>query len=419
MVDYAQNETIVRKGQKVTDTDLEAIEEFGLTTARPDVARLGGWLVLSVLIAVFALVTWWLFFSPLSGPPLRTPRSPKLRLAVAGLVFASGAAFVVGTAWDELWHRMYGGFGDDFLWPPHLLMYASLGLNAAFAVGGLLVALRGRGGLRQRFRAEPLLGLLGLIAAYQMASIPSDLLWHQIIGPDITAWSLPHVLLIGTTSGTWLIGLAIARSTAGPIPTWRVLKGSLLDALSLGFVTLGTLMLLQLGVTEWEWISSAGQELELLNRPAWSYPVVVLLIGIATAHLALHATHRVGAATAVALTALAAHWVTLAVDRAALGAGPVMASHLLLVAPALAIDVWYATRRDPEALPARVVGSALYAAVFLLVGLPYAQQVVGVPGLAAGAIVASVAIGLVVAVLGGLMFADLGAWVTPRQRASA
>ena len=61
MVDYAQNETIVRKGQKVTDTDLEAIEEFGLTTSRPDVARLGGWLVLSVLI-VGVLMAWiWRF----------------------------------------------------------------------------------------------------------------------------------------------------------------------------------------------------------------------------------------------------------------------------------------------------------------------------------------------------------------------
>src|SRR6185437_14268410 len=62
---------------------------------------------------------------------------------VAVLAFGSGLAFVVGTAWDELWHRQFGGFGNDFLWPPHLLMYVSLGLNLCFAVAGLVVALRG------------------------------------------------------------------------------------------------------------------------------------------------------------------------------------------------------------------------------------------------------------------------------------
>ncbi|HXU86925.1 MAG TPA: HDIG domain-containing protein, partial [Verrucomicrobiae bacterium] len=60
-VEYAQNETIVRHGQKVTDIALEAIEKFGLTEARPDVARLGGWFLLSALI-VGILFGWiWRF----------------------------------------------------------------------------------------------------------------------------------------------------------------------------------------------------------------------------------------------------------------------------------------------------------------------------------------------------------------------
>jgi cyclic-di-AMP phosphodiesterase PgpH len=61
MVDYAQNETIVRHGEKVTPVALEAIMHFGLTEARPDVARLGGWFLLSVLI-VGILFGWvWRF----------------------------------------------------------------------------------------------------------------------------------------------------------------------------------------------------------------------------------------------------------------------------------------------------------------------------------------------------------------------
>src|SRR3954452_22849070 len=43
VVNYAQNETIVRRGQKVTDVNIEAIDQFSLRESRPDVARLGGW----------------------------------------------------------------------------------------------------------------------------------------------------------------------------------------------------------------------------------------------------------------------------------------------------------------------------------------------------------------------------------------
>ncbi len=378
-----------------------------------------GWLVLGGLVVAFAVLTWWLLFSPLRRWVRPVERSPRLRQTIAVLVFISGVSFTVGAAWDELWHRQFGGFGNDFMWPPHLLMYASLGMNALFAVTGLRLALRGQGGVRERFRAEPLLGLLGLIAAYQMASIPSDLLWHQIIGPDLTAWSLPHWLLVMTTGATWLVGMAIARSTVSQFSTWRPLSTSPMDLLCLGFVTLMSLMLLQFAVTEWEWQSGPDAEVVLLNRPAWSYPVVVLLVGIATSNLALHATRRFGAATLVALVALAVRWLTVSAESGLLSSAPVIGSHLLLVPGAVVLDLWYALRSDRDLLFTRVLGSALYAAAFLVVGLPYAQQVVAVPGLVEGAIPASIGIGVLVAVIGGIVFADLGAWVHPPGRASA
>src|SRR5437763_5410204 len=196
-----------------------------------------GWLVLGALIAAFSLLVWWLYFSPLPyrvEPPAATARTLRTRRRVAALALLAGALFIVGARWDELWHRMYGGFGNDFLWPPHLMLYGSLGLNGLFAGFGLGRALRGRGGLRERFRAEPLMGLLGLLAAYQMASIPSDLLWHKIIGPDISAWSLPHLLLALTSSGTMMAGLALALAGTGVQswrPLWRGPRGGELIAL--------------------------------------------------------------------------------------------------------------------------------------------------------------------------------------------
>jgi Predicted membrane-associated HD superfamily hydrolase len=61
VVPYALNETIVRHGEKVTPEALEAIVEFGLIDARPDVARLGGWFLLSVLVVGILLGWIWRF----------------------------------------------------------------------------------------------------------------------------------------------------------------------------------------------------------------------------------------------------------------------------------------------------------------------------------------------------------------------
>src|SRR3954452_6865565 len=61
VVNYAQNETIVRRGQKVTDVNIEAIDEFNLRESRPDVARLGGWLVLATVIVAILLAWVWRF----------------------------------------------------------------------------------------------------------------------------------------------------------------------------------------------------------------------------------------------------------------------------------------------------------------------------------------------------------------------
>jgi len=168
-----------------------------------------GLVVLSIMILAFGLLTWWLYFSPM--PPTRftaLPASiPAVRQIVGVLVVISTMLVVVGAFWDEVWHRSYGSgvVLNDFFWRPHQLIYGSMGLTSFFAVGGLLNALRGRGNIRQRFRAEPIIGLLALAAFYLSASGPSDLVWHQIYGLDITAWSLPHLFL---TTGSVFVSLA-------------------------------------------------------------------------------------------------------------------------------------------------------------------------------------------------------------------
>ena len=375
-----------------------------------------GWLALAVLVSAFALLTWWLFFSPITDPPRPAASSTRVlrtRRLLAVLILASGSLGVIGAQWDELWHRMYGGFGDDFLWPPHLLLYASLGMNVVFAGLGLGIALRGRGGIRERFRAEPVMGLLGIIAAYQMASIPVDLLWHEIIGPDISAWSLPHGLLALTISGVHVCGLAIALSTLGE-RTWR----SLLDHprpmewVVLGLISMSVLNLLQFGATEWEW-SGGSRPLgaAVLARPDWAYPLVTLLIGIAAAHLALYGTARVGAASATALAVLLVHGLTLVIYRTAVP-GATLVSHLLLLPPALVLDAWYGLRlRQIGSSATRWGGALIYAGAFLAIAFPYLARVIPSLEMTTADRITTIAIVLPLGCLTAMSFARIAVWL--------
>ncbi len=61
--DIVQGQVIVRTGDKVTDADLALIRALGLDETRPDLAALGGWLLLSGLL-VALLIAWLRIFRP-------------------------------------------------------------------------------------------------------------------------------------------------------------------------------------------------------------------------------------------------------------------------------------------------------------------------------------------------------------------
>jgi cyclic-di-AMP phosphodiesterase PgpH len=99
---FAQGEKIVGTNERITDTDLEAIEYFGLTEARPDLARLGGWFFLAIMMVGLLLGWLWRFRRDLWH---RNNAMLLITLIVVGVALAlkatagrPGLPFVIPTA---------------------------------------------------------------------------------------------------------------------------------------------------------------------------------------------------------------------------------------------------------------------------------------------------------------------------------
>jgi hypothetical protein len=202
-----------------------------------------GLVVLSAMIVAAGAVLWWLFASPLpAGETAPTGANAALRQLVVLSAVIGGLILIFGAFWDVLWHRRYGlgAALNDFFWRPHELIYGGMALIGGFALVALILALRGRGGLRERFRAEPLVGLLGVVAAYLGLSGPSDLIWHRLYGLDLTAWSLPHLMLAGLLGLVMLLAVAITLSLA-PTGPWRGLgRPSAYESLCILLIAVGS-----------------------------------------------------------------------------------------------------------------------------------------------------------------------------------
>lgn len=391
-----------------------------------------GWVALGLLVVAFCTLGWWLLIAPIaSGQRVALGRSsPGTRHLIAILVLISGALFTIGARWDEMWHRIYGGFGDDFFWPPHLLMYGGLGLNFVFAVAGIGIGAipraasgasptSGAVSIRERLRAEPAISLLGLTAAFQLASIPSDLIWHQIIGPDLTAWSLPHVLLAATTSTVLFAGVALSRAQRFELG-WRT------DALTIALLATSQLALLQIGTTEWDWSTAADRVPGgvLANRPAWSYPLVTVVVGVLHGIIARVITGRIGAASAVAAICVLVQGATVVVGRLQAPPGPSIVTAMAVAYGAVAMDLWWRYRRRSGpgvgfavgnthlTLPDLIAGTGAWIAGFSVLGLSGIGRQAGITPEDSGTwllVFIAIMTGAITASFGG---AFLGTWIS-------
>jgi hypothetical protein len=265
---------------------------------------IAGILVLLFFIGLIGFVGWHLLVRPLppgqkaaAGSPLPT----IYRQLIAVLMAINGLFLIVGTFWDEVWHRQYGTpFGEDFFWRPHLLMYTGIIITVLLAFAGLLYMLRrGKGSLQQRFRANPTIGLLILMGAFLMYSLPADPIWHNIYGVDLTAWSIPHVILIFSFTAILLLGATIYHTTL-PRREWHFRpRPRRTDFLPYFVMGLALNMLLQGMTTDWE------STMPILRvRPDWLLAATIVSLAVFMGTLAAYSLRYAGAATLAGISGL-------------------------------------------------------------------------------------------------------------------
>lgn len=338
--------------------------------------------VLIATLCAFALAFWHLLIRPL---PMRhrvvasQSINAGYRQAIALLLGIASINIVVGGFWDEVWHRLYGlPFGEDFFWRPHLLMYFGFLSVMALGLVGLYVVVRQlQGTLQQRFRAIPAIGLLILVAAFMMYVLPADPAWHQIYGSDLTAWSIPHLLLMLNFTTIMLVAVAIQLSMV-PTREWRTLASiTLYDILPLLMFACILLINLQLFTTEYDQVGAYDNPI-MRARPEWVLPFLIAGVATFVGVLANHSLRYAGAATVAGLLALGLRYGLIQ----AFDAEVVRASGwIVALLPLLAIDLWvgYSLLRGktPTWIGAGIAGTVGMIAAYPLMMRLYPEMVIG------------------------------------------
>jgi hypothetical protein len=338
----------------------------------------------SVLIAT---IGWHLLIRPLpAGQKVvrKALMTGKIRY-VAGLLMILGLVNVaVGSMWDEIWHANYGiPFGEDFFWRPHQLLYFGFIVTIGVAAWGLYAVLKkGEGTLQQRFRSDPVLGLAILSGAYLAFALPADPVWHQIYGVDLSAWSLPHIVLLvmvlvmGVSAAAMQLSTETERqwATLWSKPTWSdflmvVIFAALLVAYSLVFIV------------EWYLVAAetadfTGMTFNLAQRPDWLLPALLMLISVFVGGIALFTTRRVGVITLVALLALGARF---AVDNVMHSAYSGTIPYVVILPAVLTLDIASYFLMVRQQKPNHLLTTLAITGTFAVIGLPAMNAVFTYP----------------------------------------
>jgi hypothetical protein len=271
-----------------------------------------------------------------------------------------------GGYWDASEHVVTGIVpgGEDFLWPPHLMIYGAFLLALLVAVEGLLaLALpnwkQGVRDPRRWVRRSPYVAATALAAGYGLLSVPGDAIWHLLFGIDLTAWSPPHIFIALATAAMPIcaIGLLLQyRDPATPSSHWHSLAVLFLLALALNIAFL-------IGTLEWEF----GEITRLVAaRPIWLYPALTGGIAFFVLALARRLVPGPWTATTLALLYFATRLAATSTVHALTGSSPRLT--LVFLGGAVLLDL-AAQRGQMDGWQQRLAEAGAFTVGFSLVAL--------------------------------------------------
>ena len=295
-------------------------------------------------------------------------------------LFAAVVSVVIGGYWDISWHMSIGR--DTFWTPAHMLIQFCgilAGLTSAYLIFtstfGRDPALAAASVSVWRFR-----GPLGaFIAAWggatMLTSAPFDNWWHNAYGLDVKIFSPPHIVLDGGVLAIQIGALVLISSTRNRA------SGALRRKLDWLLLLLGGMITMLALTVVWE------STYRVLMHTAQCYRAVAIVIPVVLGGFAIISENRwartivAGVYTAYAMAML---WV-FPLFPATPKLGPVyqrithmvpMEFPLLVIAPALLLDLLEPRAAAWKKWPKAAVFGAVFLAAFIAVQWPFATFLV-------------------------------------------
>ena len=292
-------------------------------------------------------------------------------------VVAAATMVLVGLIWDISWHMSIGR--DTFWTPAHLLIQAG-GLTAGLSSGTLALFITYRGTEQQKASTVSFWGFRAPFGAWvsilgcgaMLTSAPFDDWWHNAYGLDVRIISPPHIVLglgmLGILLGALLRALALQNAA----------DDSARGRAATLFAAASGLVLTIVAIFCFEWSDVNAMHGGLLYRTL-SIPMPFLLVAVAVAG---RGRWSATIAAAVYMLALAGVSWLLMLLPATPKLGPIYQNithyvplnfPLLLIVPALAIDVLLRRIRDWSTWRAAPLLGAAFLVAFIAAQWPFAD----------------------------------------------
>ncbi|MEP6985494.1 MAG: hypothetical protein ABI970_07845, partial [Chloroflexota bacterium] len=198
---------------------------------------------------------------------------------------------------------------------------------------------------------------------------------------------------------------------------WRTIRNLRpQDGLIIVPLALIILMLTQFGTTEWENLTSIGigqTSGAFWQRPEWLYPVVVISLAAFVGMIAIYTTRLAGSATLVGLTCLLIRLILLNTLRANQPpANLTFETHINLLPPLIALDLWYAFRLKQAASRSTIIGGSLAIVIATLtIGAFIVTKMMIYPRFNSDTLPAMIVFGLIMGLAVGFAGSQMGIWL--------